>query len=137
MLCNILISIKRFCTILYTQYLCFKLSFQDYYSNKLNKNLFKKIKSNQKLNRIIILIWKRLNAGAVPENKEYGTGTLSNVRRCWLAMPLVAGVLRWVLVCRTIEIENESLVYQVYWKINSYFPALYWKIKPTHFNTVK
>ena len=28
---------------------------------------------------------------------------LSNVDRCWLAMPLVAGFLSWVLVCRTIE----------------------------------
>ena len=51
---------------------------------------------------------KRLNAGTVPTNKEYATGTLSNVRRCWLAMPLVAGVLRWVLACRTIEKKNES-----------------------------
>ena len=39
----------------------------------------------------------------VPVNKESLTGTLSNVRRCWLAMPLGAGVLRWVLACRTIE----------------------------------
>ena len=28
---------------------------------------------------------------------------LSNVHRCWLAMPLGAGFLRWVLACRTIE----------------------------------
>jgi len=28
---------------------------------------------------------------------------LSNVCMCWLAMPLVAGFLRWVLACRTIE----------------------------------
>ena len=59
-------------------------------------------------------LWKRLNsdtgpankedaAGTVPANKEYAAGTLSNVRRCWLAMPLGAGVLRWVLSCRTIE----------------------------------
>ena len=47
--------------------------------------------------------WKRLNAGTVHANKEYAAGTLSNVRRCWLAMPLGAGVLRWVLACRTIE----------------------------------
>ena len=66
----------------------------------------------------LLLCWnttrKRLNAGTVPANKEYtaGTvpanteyaaGTLSNVRRCWLAMPLGAGVLSWVLECRTIE----------------------------------
>ena len=36
----------------------------------------------------IIKIRKRLNAGTVPANKEYAAGTLSNVRRCWLAMPL-------------------------------------------------
>ena len=38
---------------------------------------------------------------------HYSIGTvfhhLSNVRRCWLAMPLGAGFLRWVLACRTIE----------------------------------
>ena len=28
---------------------------------------------------------------------------LSNVRRCWLAMPPVAGFLSWVLACRKIE----------------------------------
>ena len=41
--------------------------------------------------------------GTVPVNKEHLTGTLSNVRKCWLAMPLGAGFLRWVLACRTIE----------------------------------
>ena len=44
-----------------------------------------------------------LLAGTDPVNKLLLTGTLSNVRRCWLAMPLGAGVLRWVLACRTIE----------------------------------
>ena len=34
--------------------------------------------------------------------------SLSNVRRCWLTMPLGAGFLRWVLACRTIEKKNES-----------------------------
>ena len=34
-------------------------------------------------------------------------GLLSNVRRCWLAMPLLAGFLSWVLACRTIERKNE------------------------------
>ena len=46
---------------------------------------------------------KEYAAGTVPANKEYAAGTLSNVRRCWLAMPLGAGVLRWVLACHTIE----------------------------------
>ena len=31
------------------------------------------------------------------------TGTLSNVCRCWLAMPLGAGILRWMLACCSIE----------------------------------
>ena len=31
---------------------------------------------------------------------------LSNVRRCWLSMPLGAGFLRWVLVWHTIERKN-------------------------------
>ena len=35
----------------------------------------------------IFNLWKRLNAGTVPANKEYAAGTLSNVRKCWLAMP--------------------------------------------------
>ena len=30
--------------------------------------------------------------GTVPVNKEHITGTLSNVRKCWLAMPLGAGL---------------------------------------------
>ena len=53
---------------------------------------------------------KLLLAGTVPVNNLLLTGTLSNVRRCWLAMPLGAGVLRWVLACRTIEkkIERKS-----------------------------
>ena len=28
---------------------------------------------------------------------------MSNVRSCWLAMPLGAGILRWLLACRTID----------------------------------
>ena len=47
--------------------------------------------------------------GTVPANKEHLTGTLSNVRRCWLAMPLGAGFLRWVLACHTIEKKTDSL----------------------------
>ena len=51
---------------------------------------------------------KMLHAGTVPANKEYAAGTLSNVRRCWLAMPLGAGVLSWVLVCHTIEKKKKN-----------------------------
>ena len=47
----------------------------------------------------------------VPVNKEHLTGTLSNVRRCWLAMPLGAGFLRWVLACSTIEKKTEIQKY--------------------------
>ena len=36
---------------------------------------------------------------------------LSNACRWWLAMPLGAAVLRWVLACRTIEKKPESLFY--------------------------
>ena len=43
-----------------------------------------------------------LLTGTVPVNNSLLTGTLSNVRGCWLAMPLGAGILRWVLACRTI-----------------------------------
>ena len=41
----------------------------------------------------LLKLWKSLNAGMVPANKEYVAGTLSNVRRCWLVMPPVAGFL--------------------------------------------
>ena len=36
---------------------------------------------------------------------------ISNVHKCWLAMPLGAGVLCccWLLACRTIEEENDRL----------------------------
>ena len=36
------------------------------------------------------------------------TNPISNVRRCWLAMPLGDGVLRWVLACHTIEKKRKS-----------------------------
>ena len=39
----------------------------------------------------------------VPVNNSLLTRTTLNVRRYWLAMPLGAGVLRWVLACRTIK----------------------------------
>ena len=68
------------------------------------------------------IIRKRLLTSTVPVNNflltstmlvnnSLLTGTLSNVRMCWLAMPLGAGVLRWVLACRTIEKKNESQKY--------------------------
>ena len=52
---------------------------------------------------LFIKLWKRLLTGTVPfnnflltgtvpVNNSLLTGTLSNVRRCWLAMPLGAGV---------------------------------------------
>ena len=34
---------------------------------------------------------------------SYCPEPLSNVCKCWLAMPLDASFLRWVLACRTIE----------------------------------
>ena len=34
---------------------------------------------------------------------------LLNVRKCWLAMPLGAGILHWVLACRTIEEKTDRL----------------------------
>ena len=34
---------------------------------------------------------------------SYCPDPLSNVHKCWLAMPLGAGIMSWVLACRTIE----------------------------------
>ena len=34
--------------------------------------------------------------------------------RCWLAMPLVADFLRWVLVCRTLERKELIIVCLLY-----------------------
>ena len=42
---------------------------------------------------------------------SYCPEPLSNVRKCWLAMPLGAGFLRWVLACRTIEKKTEVKFY--------------------------
>ena len=74
-------------------------------------------------------VWKRLNAGTVPANKEYAAGTvpankeytagtlsnkeytagtLSNVRRCWMAMPLGVVILHFVLACCTLEEEKTT-----------------------------
>ena len=50
-----------------------------------------------------------LLTGTVPVNNSLLTGTHLNVRRCWLYMPLGAGVLRWVLACHTIENKNKRL----------------------------
>ena len=65
-----------------------------------------------------------IGRNTVPSNKELMDGTLSkrfrpltpywtesfsNVRRCWLAMPLGAGILSWLLACRTIEEEKGKL----------------------------
>ena len=46
---------------------------------------------------------KLLLAGTDPVNKLLLTGTLSNVRRCWLAMPLGACVQSCMMAYRTIE----------------------------------
>ena len=34
---------------------------------------------------------------------ECSNRSIANVRRCWLAMPLGAGLLSWLLACHTIE----------------------------------
>ena len=34
---------------------------------------------------------------------------LKNDRKSWLAMPLGAGLLHWVLACRTIDEKNDRL----------------------------
>ena len=51
----------------------------------------------KRLNAGMVLANKEYAAGTVPANKEYAACTLSNVRRRWLAMPLGAGVLSWLL----------------------------------------
>ena len=62
---------------------------------------------------------KRLLTGTVPVNNYLLTGkvlvnnslltrTLLNVRRCWLSMPLGAGILHWVLAWHTIEKKQKS-----------------------------
>ena len=53
---------------------------------------------------------KLLLARTDPVNKLLLTRTFSNVCSCWLAMPLGAGVLRWVLACHTIEKKKKSNV---------------------------
>ena len=61
-----------------------KIEFED------DLHFFKKEVIDQK----IVPVNKLLLAGTVPVHNLLLTGTLSNVRRCWLAMPLGAGVLR-------------------------------------------
>ena len=58
-----------------------------------------------------ISIWKRLLSQGFRTITSYCPEPLSNVRMCWLAMPLGAGFLRWVLARRTIEQKNESEFY--------------------------
>ena len=55
----------------------------------------------------------------VHANKEYAAGNLSNVRRCCLAMPLGADILRWVLACRAIE--NKTKVYNVFYQLHIFY----------------
>ena len=58
----------------------------------------------------LLKLWKSLNAGMVPANKEYAAGTLSNVHRCWLAMPRVAGFLEMFAGVLYNREKNESLI---------------------------
>ena len=43
-------------------------------------------------------------------NNSLLIGTLSNVRRCWLAMPVGAGILRWVFACHKIEKQTKKVL---------------------------
>ena len=63
------------------------------------------------IDRDTVLVDNFLLTGTVLVNNSLLTGNLLNVRRCWLAKPLGAGILRWVLPCHTIEKNNESLKY--------------------------
>ena len=51
-----------------------------------------------------------IDRNTVLVNKLLLTGTLSNVHRCWLVMLLGAGVLCWVLACRTIEKKETPII---------------------------
>ena len=52
-------------------------------------------KVRKRLNAGTVTANKEYAAGTVPAKKEYAAGTISNVPRCWLVMPLGAGILRW------------------------------------------
>ena len=73
------------------------------------KSLFRK-----RLNAGTVPANKEYTAGTLPSNKEYAVGTLSNVCRCWLVMPLGAGVPHWVRACCTIEREQKSILHPPY-----------------------
>ena len=66
-------------------------------------------KIRKRLNAGTIPANKEYAAGTVPENKEYSAGSLSYVCRCWLAMPLGAGFLSWVLACHTIKRRKKEV----------------------------
>ena len=53
---------------------------------------------------------------------------LANVHTRWLDMPLCAGILSWVLACRTVEKQNKTAKFQLkrYWKISFNF-LMHWK----------
>ena len=58
---------------------------------------------------------KKYAAGTVPANKKYAAaGTLSNDGRCWLAMPLGAGVLSWVAEFLQVGILG-SRIPDIFW----------------------
>ena len=61
----------------------------DYDSNLLKLIYLKKEvidRTNDPVNKLLL-------SGTDPVNNLLLTGTLSNVRRCWLAMPLGAGIM--------------------------------------------
>ena len=68
---------------------------------------FTTIKIGKRLLTSTVPVNNFLETGNVPVNNSLLIGTLSNVFRCWLAMPLGAGDLRWVLVWRTIEKKSK------------------------------
>ena len=77
------------------------------------------------LNFSDIPIWKRLNAGIVPANKEYAAGTLSNVCRCWLAMPLCADVLTCTSYLQGLYLQRTSYLQVLYLQHTDFLQVLY------------
>ena len=63
-----------------------------------------KISYNKWFKKLEIKIKKRLLSGRVLIVRNPS-------QMCWLAMPLGAGFLRWVLACRTIEKKTESRIF--------------------------
>ena len=57
-------------------------------------------------------------------NKEHLTGTLSNVRKCWLAMPLGAGFLRWVLAAGCLTIEKKTKLKLLFFSSGTFLTSI-------------